>query len=46
MFDLKREFEKHQTGNDETVSLNQPMDAIDVFLTTCTALDYERAQDA
>ncbi len=42
MFDLKREFEKHQTGNDETVSLNQPMDAIDAFLTTCTALDYER----
>ena len=42
MFDLKREFEQYQTNNDETVSLYQPMDAIDVFLTTCTALDYER----
>ncbi len=42
MFDLKREFEKHQTGNDETVSSYQPTDAIDAFLTTCTALDYER----
>ena len=46
MFDLKREFEKHQTGNDETVSSYQPTDAIDVFLTTCTALDYEREYEA
>ena len=46
MFDLKREFEKYQTGNDETVSSYQPTDAIDVFLTTCTALDYEREYEA
>lgn len=42
MFDLKREFEQYQTNSDETVGLYQPMDEIDTFLSTCTALDYER----
>lgn len=42
MFDLKREFEQYQIDGEETDSLHYPMDEIDTFLTTCTALDYER----
>ena len=42
MFDLKREFEEQLKNGTEIIDAYEPTDAIDVFLTTCTALDYER----
>ena len=41
MFDLKREFEEQQNNNNNVVNF-EPMDNVDIFLSTCTALDYER----
>lgn len=42
MFDLKREFEEQLKNGTEIIDAYEPTNAIDTFLTTCTALDYER----
>lgn len=41
MFDLKKEFEEQQDINDGSVDF-ESMDVIDNFLTTCSAIEYER----
>ena len=40
MFDMKKEFEKHQ--NDSTTITFETGNTIDNFLTNCTINDYER----